>query len=73
MSAKVKIKKGNKANLPTAYDEGAIYITKDTGEMFVDVDPSTRVQIGTKIESITVEEIDQICGNTDLNSNIISY
>lgn len=43
--AKVKFKKGEEANLPTAKDEGSIYFTTDTGKIFMDVSLSERKQM----------------------------
>lgn len=43
--AKVKFKKGEEANLPTSKTEGAVYVTTDTGKMFVDVSATERKQV----------------------------
>lgn len=48
--AKVKFKKGKEANLPTSKTEGAVYVTTDTGKMFVDVSGNERKQVyGAKL------------------------
>lgn len=43
--AKVKFKKGKEANLPISKTEGAVYVTTDTGKMYVDVSTTERKQV----------------------------
>lgn len=57
---KVKIKRGLKSSLPSEKDPGTIYVTTDTGEMFIDDTSDSRVQILPTV--ITGDEIDSICG-----------
>ena len=40
-----KIFKGNKANLPKAITPGFLYITEDTGDIYIDTSTSTRKQL----------------------------
>lgn len=48
--AKIKFYKGKEANLPTSITEGVVYVTTDTGKMFIDMDSDNRKQIfGAKL------------------------
>lgn len=61
--AKIKFYKGEEANLPTSITEGVVYVTTDTGKMFVDMDSDNRKQIfGAKL-TIGNQVFD---GSTDL-------
>ena len=55
----VKFKRGLSTTLPETKVPGTVYITTDTGEMFVDDSDSSRIQIVPA--AITNDEIDQIC------------
>lgn len=52
-----KILKGNKKNLPSEKTAGYMYITEDTGDIYVDVSASSRIQLNSdaanKIRKIT--------------------
>lgn len=52
-----KILKGNKANLPETKTAGYMYITEDTGDIFVDISTDSRIQLNSnaanKIRKIT--------------------
>lgn len=43
----VKLYRGLKAELPSVITDGAIYVTTDTGEVFVDVSDTDRVQLNS--------------------------
>lgn len=43
--AKIKFKKGKEINLPTSKTEGAVYVTTDSGKMFIDISETERKQI----------------------------
>ena len=43
--AKLKLYRGAKSSIPSAKEDGALYVASDTHEMFLDVDSSTRIQI----------------------------
>ena len=43
--AKLKLYRGAKSSIPSAKEDGALYVASDTREMFLDVDSSTRIQI----------------------------
>ena len=43
--AKIKMKKGREANLPTSKTEGVMYFTTDTGKIFVDISATERKQM----------------------------
>lgn len=40
-----KILKGNKSTLPTTLNEGYMYITKDTGDIYVDISADNRLHL----------------------------
>lgn len=56
---KVIIRRGPSTTLPNEKVPGTIYITTDTGEMYVDDTSSSRIQITPA--AITNDEIDEIC------------
>ena len=56
---KVIFRRGFSTALPREKVPGTIYITTDTGEMFVDDTASSRIQIIPS--AITNDEIDEIC------------
>ena len=43
--ANLKLYRGAKSSIPSAKEDGALYVASDTREMFLDVDSSTRIQI----------------------------
>lgn len=46
-----ELKKGTKDKLPTAKTAGTIYVCTDTGEVYADIDATTRKKLSsTKIE-----------------------
>lgn len=47
----VKLYRGLKAELPSVITDGAIYVTTDTGEVFVDVSNTERIQLSSKYAS----------------------
>lgn len=55
----VKFKRGLSTTIPETKVPGTVYITTDTGEMFVDDTSSSRIQITPA--AITNDEIDEIC------------
>lgn len=46
---------GPKGSLPSTKSEGSIYITKDTGQMFVDVSNDNRVEISPRTLQLTIQ------------------
>lgn len=58
----VKFKRGLSTAIPETKVPGTVYITTDTGEMFIDDTSDSRIQISPL--AITNNEIDEICGQT---------
>lgn len=48
--AQLKIYRGAKSSIPSAKEDGALYVTSDTQELFLDIDSSTRIRISNIIE-----------------------
>lgn len=54
----VKFKRGLSTTIPETKVPGTVYITTDTGEMFVDDSDSSRIQINTQADWSTNSEAD---------------
>ena len=68
--ATVSFKKGLLAALPSAYTEGAFYVTTDERALYLDVDGSTRIRIGDFQEFANLEALQ---ANTNPSTTALYY
>ena len=68
--ATVSFKKGLLAALPSAYTEGAFYVTTDELALYLDVDGSTRIRIGDFQEFANLEALQ---ANTNPSTTALYY
>ena len=68
--ATVSFKKGLLAALPSAYTEGAFYVTTDERALYLDVDGSTRIRIGDFQEFANLEALQ---ANTNPGTTALYY
>lgn len=61
---KVVFRRGPLATIPETKVAGTVYITNDTGEMFVDDTNSSRFAVTGGNSGITLDQIDTICEAT---------
>ena len=66
----VSFKKGLLAALPSAYTEGAFYVTTDERALYLDVDGSTRIRIGDFQEFANLEALQ---ANTNPSTTALYY
>ncbi len=57
MAAKIAMKKGLLANLPSTYAEGTLYFTTDEGGIYLDVSDSARIRMGDFQEFATLDAL----------------